>query len=203
VLPRSRRSDRSFRFSDLPVRGRTHGRTDMRALPRSILAHLAESRTRPTGWWLGASWADRLRSLWAPVRLRPIRSRGKRRSWLQPNAQRLPLRSAGRRPSRLGALVSAASSSFTVRPRRLWRVPIPLNLFCAQNGDFGPSWPSVSKTLGPLSPADTNTQSLPLQRALVGVWGAKVSPVSRRLTPEPFGSALSLLGARPTALKAF
>jgi len=28
-------------------------------------------------------------------------------------------------------------------------VPAPLNLFCAQNGDFGPSWPSVSKTVGP------------------------------------------------------
>jgi hypothetical protein len=31
-------------------------------------------------------------------------------------------------------------------------MPAPLNLFEPQNGCFGPSWPSVSKTLGPLSP---------------------------------------------------
>ena len=31
-------------------------------------------------------------------------------------------------------------------------VPAPVNLFEPQNGQFGPSWPSVSKTLSPLSP---------------------------------------------------
>jgi hypothetical protein len=39
------------------------------------------------------------------------------------------------------------------------------------------------------------------QGAAVGcLWGAKMSSVSRRLTPEPFGSALSLLGGPPTAM---
>ena len=36
-------------------------------------------------------------------------------------------------------------------------MPAPLNLFEPQNSHFGPSWPSVSKTLGPLSPAKSNT----------------------------------------------
>jgi len=33
----------------------------------------------------------------------------------------------------------------------------------------------------------------------IRLWGAKMSSVSGGLTPEPFGSALSLLGVRPTA----
>jgi hypothetical protein len=39
----------------------------------------------------------------------------------------------------------------------------------------------------------------PLARPL---WGAKISSVSGGLTPEPFGSALSLLGLHPTATAA-
>jgi len=34
----------------------------------------------------------------------------------------------------------------------------------------------------------------------IRLWGAKMSSVFRGLTPEPFGSALNLLGAHPTAM---
>jgi len=77
----------------------------------------------------------------------------------KPSAQKADGRSfeakkAGRfaQPSLMYMCPGAGNGTRTRDPLLGKIMPAPLNLSEPQNGHFGPSWPSVSKTLGPLSP---------------------------------------------------
>ncbi len=67
-------------------------------------------------------------------------------------------------------------------------VPAPLNLFEPQNGHFGPSWPSASKGLSPLSPQQCTPPEV-YQHLGLSIELRTIARSSTSTLPSPFTSA--------------